>query len=267
MNELITSASLISLFTLTLLEIVLGIDNVIFVSIIMGRMPNEYHKRARFLWMIFGIIVRVILLASLGWLVAHGEKPLFTLPIVDKTINLKSIIMLAGGLFLLVKTIGEIHTKLEGDEDAHNGTVSNTKAKSFASLMAQIVLVDMVFSFDSIITAIGIADKIIIMGTAVTIAMMIMFLFSGRIAAFIDKHPTIKMLALSFLVMVGLVLIMEGWAPEKAEALHIKNYLYFGMAFSLIVEMLNIKTRAKGKRAPIQFHEKDIDDSMKKDMV
>jgi predicted tellurium resistance membrane protein TerC len=267
MNELITSAGLISLFTLTLLEIVLGIDNVIFVSIIMGRMPKENHKRARLLWMIFGIAVRVALLASLGWLVAHGEKPLFSLPIIDKPINLKSIIMLVGGLFLLVKTIGEIHTKLEGDEEEAHSNTAEAKAKSFTALMAQIVLVDMVFSFDSIITAIGIADKIIIMGTAVTIAMIIMFLFSGRIAAFIDKHPTIKMLALSFLVMVGLVLIMEGWAPEKAEALHIKNYLYFGMAFSLIVEMLNIKTRAKSKKAPIQFHEKDIDASMKGDVI
>ncbi len=266
MNELFTSASLISLFTLTLLEIVLGIDNVIFVSIIMGRMPKENHKRARFLWMVFGIIVRVALLASLGWLVAHGEKPLFSIPIIDKPINLKSIIMLAGGLFLLVKTIGEIHTKLEGEEEAHD-TSANAKAKSFAALMAQIVLVDMVFSFDSIITAIGIADKIVVMGTAVSIAMVIMFLFSGRIAAFIDKHPTIKMLALSFLVMVGLVLLMEGWAPEKAHDLHIKNYLYFGMAFSLIVEMLNIKTRAKSKKGAVQFHEKDIDESMKEDLL
>ncbi len=264
MTELFTSANIISLFTLLLLEIVLGIDNVIFVSIIMGRMPKEKHKRARLLWMLFGVAMRIALLASLGWLVAHGEKPLFSLPIIDKPINLKSIIMLVGGLFLLVKTIGEIHAKLEGEEHTEENT-KTTKAKSFAALMGQIVLIDMVFSFDSIITAIGIADKIVIMATAVSIAMFAMFLFSGKIADFIEKHPTIKMLALSFLVMVGLVLIMEGWAPEKAEALHIKNYLYFGMAFSLIVEMLNIKSSKKSK--PVHLREKDMDASMKEDIL
>jgi predicted tellurium resistance membrane protein TerC len=258
MGELFTSAGLVSLLTLTILEIVLGIDNVIFVSIIMGRMDPKDFKKARFLWMILGIIVRVSLLFSLGYIIAHGEKPLFS--ILEKSFNLKSLIMLAGGLFLLIKTVGEIHNKLEGEEHHSSGT--SKAGKSFASLMVNIVLVDMVFSFDSIITAVGIANHIEVMATAVIIAMVVMFLFSGKIAAFIDKHPTIKMLALSFLVMVGLVLIMEGWAPEKAHDMHLKNYLYFGMAFSFLVELLNMRVRKNAKQ-PVQLHEPDLDQSMK----
>lgn len=261
MNELLTSSGLISLLTLTVLEIVLGIDNVIFVSILMGRMQKQDHKKARLYWMIGGIAVRVALLFSLTWLIAHGEKELFS--ILGKGFNLKSIIMLVGGLFLLVKTIGEIHEKLEGDS---NHASSTKKGGTFWALMGQIILVDMVFSFDSIITAVGIADHLMVMVVAVIIAMFVMFLFSGRIAAFIDKHPTIKMLALSFLVMVGLVLIMDGWAHEKTEQLGIKNFLYFGMAFSLAVELLNIRVRKKSE-TPVQFHEKDLDESMKNDAV
>jgi predicted tellurium resistance membrane protein TerC len=263
MNDLLTSQNLISLLTLAILEIVLGIDNVIFVSIIMGRMKKADQKKARVLWMIFGICTRIGLLASLGWLIAHGEKDLFTIPYLNKGINLKSLIMLAGGLFLLVKTVGEIHAKLEGE---HHQTTNQKQGGVFATLMGQIVLVDLVFSFDSIITAIGIADKVLIMSIAVVIAMIVMFMFSGSIASFIDKHPTLKMLALSFLVMVGLVLIVEGWDPDKAHDLHLKNYLYFGMAFSFIVELLNMRTR-KSSVPPIQFREKDVDESMKDDIV
>jgi predicted tellurium resistance membrane protein TerC len=262
--ELFTSAGLISLLTLTILEIVLGVDNVIFVSIIMGRMQKADQKKARLFWMIGGICTRILLLMSLTWLIAHGDKPLFSLPIIDKPISIKNIIMLGGGLFLLVKTIGEIHAKLEGEEANDNG--KEKPLNSFAKLMVQIIAVDVVFSFDSIITAVGIANQLPVMICAVVIAMMIMFMFSGRIAAFIDKHPTIKMLALSFLVMVGMVLIMEGWAPEQAEALHLKNYLYFGMAFSFLVELLNMKAR-KNSDTPVQFKEKDLDDSMKPDGI
>jgi predicted tellurium resistance membrane protein TerC len=264
MNELFTSAGLLSLLTLTTLEIVLGVDNVIFVSIIMGRMQKADHKKARLFWMIGGIATRVILLFSLTFLIKHGDTTLFSLPIIDKPLSAKNLIMLGGGLFLLVKTIGEIHAKLEGEQHSENGKEGNLN--SFAKLMIQIIAVDLVFSFDSIITAVGIANQLMIMVCAVVIAMMIMFMFSGRIASFIDKHPTIKMLALSFLVMVGLVLIMEGWAPNEAEALHLKNYLYFGMAFSFLVEILNMKAR-KSSDKPVQFIEKDLDDSMKDDGI
>jgi predicted tellurium resistance membrane protein TerC len=262
MESLFTSENLISLLTLTILEIVLGIDNVIFVSIIMGRMQQKDQKRAKVLWMLLGIVTRVLLLFSLSWLIAHGHKTLFTIPFVEKEISMKALIMLLGGLFLTYKTVGEIHAKLEGAE--HDGQGNKKTGGVFATLMAQIVAVDLVFSFDSIITAVGIAKHLYVMVIAVCIAMVIMFLFSGSIASFIEKHPTIKMLALTFLVLVGIVLLMEGWSPELAEKMQLKNYLYFGMAFSFIVELLNMKVRKKSKK-PVQFHQPDLDESMKKD--
>ncbi len=254
MQEILANpgAALMSLFTLTILEIILGVDNVIFVSIIMGRMKESEQKRARMLWMIFGIIVRILLLLSLTWLMEHGEKELFA--ILGKGFNLKSLIMLGGGLFLLVKTVGEIHKKLEGEEHHANG---NKPVVGFWALMSQIILVDMVFSFDSIITAVGIAEHVQIMIVAVVIAMIVMFTFSRSIANFIEKHPTIKMLALSFLVMVGVVLIIEGWDAEKAHGL--KNYVYFAMAFSFGVELLNMRFRKKAKKV-VELREPHLDD-------
>jgi predicted tellurium resistance membrane protein TerC len=240
MSELLTLDSLISLFTLSILEVILGIDNVIFVSIIMGRMPKDQQPRARRLWVIFGIVTRTILLLLLGWLLKQKGKPLFT--IFDKGFDLASLVMIAGGLFLLVKTVTEIHHKLEGDEDALEAGSSSAKA-SFGAAMGQIVLVDMVFSFDSVITASGIAKHLTIMIIAVVLAMIGMFFFSVRISTFISKHPTLKMLALSFLVLVGVVLIVEGWDADRAHELHLKNYVYFAMAFSFGVEMLNMRLR------------------------
>ena len=225
-----TFSALLSLLTLTLLEIVLGIDNVIFVSIIMGRMPKAQQKKARYFWMFGGIIIRIALLASLTWLIQHGNKVLFTLPLLDKGFTLRGLIMLGGGLFLLVTTVGEIHQT---------------------------------FSFDSVITAVGIANQVQIMIVAVVIAMFVMFLFSGRIAAFIDKHPTLKMLALSFLVLVGFVLLVEGWDSATAESMHLKNYVYFSMAFSFSVELLNMRLRKKSH--PVELNEPDMDASMKND--
>lgn len=235
-----TVESLISLVTLTSLEIILGIDNVIFVSIIMGRLPQEDHKKARRYWMIFGIVTRVVLLFLLGWLLSQKGKALFTL--FGKGFDLASLVMIVGGLFLLVKTVMEIHHKLEGDEEAKQNE-AKAKATSFARAMTQIIIIDMVFSFDSVITASGIAKILSVMITAVVIAMIIMFLFSDKISKFIHKHPTLKMLALSFLVMVGMVLIVEGWDAESAHEMHLKNYVYFAMAFSFGVEMLNMKLR------------------------
>ncbi len=261
MQGLLTAEGLLSLLTLTILEIVLGIDNVIFVSIIMGRMPKEDHKKARLYWMLGGIVVRVALLASLSFLLKHGTTELFA--IAGKGFNLKGLIMLGGGLFLLVKTIGEIHSKLEGEAHEIDGA---KKGGSFWKLMVNILLVDMVFSFDSIITAVGIADHLEVMVIAVIIAMIGMFLFSGKIAEFIDKHPTIKMLALSFLIMVAMVLVVEGWMPEKAEEMHLKNFVYFAMAFSFCVELLNMRMQKKSKK-PVQLNEKDLDDSMKNDLM
>ncbi|MFM1793920.1 MAG: hypothetical protein RL642_305, partial [Bacteroidota bacterium] len=202
-TSLLTVDSLISLITLALLEIVLGIDNVIFVSILMGRMKEEQKLLSRRIWMLLGITVRILLLLALGWLVANGNKELFGLDIKGQHygFNLRNIIMFAGGLFLLYKTVKEIHAKLEGEEEIYGQ--EKKKEASFASIMSQIVLIDMIFSFDSIITAVGMARHVEIMIVAVIIAMVVMFFFSENISNFIHKHPTLKMLALSFLLMVG----------------------------------------------------------------
>lgn len=252
MEHLLTIDSLISLLTLTLLEVILGIDNVIFVSIIMGRMPKSQQLNARRVWMFAGIGMRVVLLLGLSWLIKQKGKPVFT--IFDKGFDLASLVMLAGGLFLLYKTVKEIHHKLEGAEE--DPSLKGKASKSFMAAVSQIVLVDMVFSFDSMITAVGIAKHVEIMIIAVVIAMFVMFVFSVRIADFIHKHPTLKMLALSFLVLVGMVLIVEGWDPERAHEMHLKNYVYFAMAFSFIVEILNMRMLKKSKRGkPVELNE------------
>lgn len=260
MNELLTANGLISLLTLTILEVVLGIDNVIFVSIIMGRLPKEKQLAARRIWMVGGIAMRVLLLLALSWLVQQKGKPVFTL--WGKGFDLASLVMLAGGLFLLYKTVKEIHHKLEGDEEDYKPK-SGAKTQLFAAAMGQIILVDMVFSFDSIITAVGIAKHVEVMIVAVCIAMFIMFVFSQRIADFIHKRPTLKMLALSFLVMVGVVLLIEGWDSERAHEMHLKNYVYFAMAFSFLVELLNMRIRKQGK--PVELHEPKVEDIENKD--
>jgi len=246
MQHLFTSENIISFIILVILEIVLGIDNVIFVSIIINQLDKKDEKKARRAWMINGIIIRSILLVGLGWLLAQKGNFLFT--IVDKGFDIASLVMLAGGIFLIYKSVREIHKKLEG-EDANLGA-EKRKGLGLGQAIVQIILIDTVFSFDSIITAGGTAKHVEIMIAAVVIAMIVMFLFSPAISAFIHKHPTLKMLALSFLVMIGLSLIIEGWDSEKAEDLHLKNYIYFGMAFSFGVEMLNMimrKRMVKGK--------------------
>lgn len=237
MEYLFTSESIISFFVLVVLEIVLGIDNVIFVSIIMNRLKiKEDQLKARRIWMITGIISRSLLLMGLGWLLSQKGKSVFTL--FGKGFDLASIVMLLGGLFLIYKSVKEIHGKLEGEDP--NETTKNAKGIGLGQAIGQIILIDAVFSFDSIITAGGTAKHVEIMIAAVVIAMIVMFLFSPKIAGFIHKHPTLKMLALSFLVMIGLSLIMEGWNAEVAHEMNMKNYIYFGMAFSFIVELLNM---------------------------
>ena len=249
MEHLFTSESIISFIVLIILEVVLGIDNVIFVSIIMNRMKKEEQKKARRLWMITGIIVRSILLIGLGWLLTQKGKYIIPETWFGKGFDLASLVMLFGGLFLIFKSVKEIHEKLEGEDP--NADVKNKKPLSFGQGIAQIMLIDAVFSFDSIITAGGTAKYVEIMIAAVIVAMIVMFLFSPAISSFVHKHPTVKMLALSFLVMIGLSLVMEGWDSEAAHQLRLKNYIYFGMAFSFGVEMLNMamRSRAKKKRA------------------
>lgn len=252
MEHLFTSESIISFFVLVLLEVVLGIDNVIFVSIIINRLPPEKEKPARRLWMITGIIIRSILLLGLGWLLTQKGKAVLT--VFNKGFDLASLVMLVGGLFLIYKTVREIHNKLEGEDGEYaNG---NKPTLTLGKAVVQIILVDMVFSFDSIITAGGTASHVEIMIAAVVIAMVIMFLFSPKISAFIHKHPSLKMLALSFLVMIGLSLVIEGWDANKAEDLHLKNYIYFGMAFSFLVEILNMYVmKSQKKNRVVAFNE------------
>jgi len=257
MEHLLTSESIISFIVLVILEIVLGIDNVIFVSIIMGRLKKaEDMKKARRIWMITGIISRSLLLMGLGWLLSQKGKEIFS--VAGKGFDLASIIMLLGGLFLIYKSVKEIHEKLEGENP--NLVPQKGRGISLTQAIAQIMLIDAVFSFDSVITAGGTAKYVEIMIAAVIVAMIVMFLFSPAISSFVHKHPTIKMLALSFLVMIGLSLVIEGWDHEQAEMLHLKNYIYFGMAFSFGVEMLNMVMRRRMTKRVVELNEPVLKD-------
>ena len=257
MERLFTSESIISFLILAILEVVLGIDNVIFVSIIMNRLNDKsQQQRARRLWMITGIISRSLLLMGLGWLLGQRGKYIIPESWFGKGFDIASIVMLGGGLFLIYKSVKEIHDKLEGEDP--NVEAQKQKGISFAQAIVQIMIIDAVFSFDSVITAGGTAKHVEIMIAAVIVAMIVMFLFSPAISSFVHKHPTVKMLALSFLVMIGLSLVIEGWDHEQAEKLHLKNYIYFGMAFSFIVEMLNMTMRsraAKKRRRVVELNE------------
>lgn len=258
--ELLTSPEAwISLFTLTLLEIVLGIDNVIFVSIILNRVQQKAQKRARIVWMVTGILSRCLMLYGLSWLLSQKGNYIIPESWFGKGFDLASLVMLLGGLFLIYKSVMEIHHKLEGEDP--NVEAKNAKPLSFGQAIFQIMLIDAVFSFDSIITAGGTAKHVEVMVIAVVIAMIIMFTFSPKIAAFIHKHPTLKMLALSFLVMIGLSLVIEGWDAKAAHEMHLKNYIYFGMAFSVLVELLNMTLRKRqAKNRVVELNEPRIDD-------
>jgi predicted tellurium resistance membrane protein TerC len=248
--------SLGTLVTLTLLEVVLGIDNVIFVSILMGRLNESQKLRARRIWMIAGISVRSLMLFGLGWLVANGTKELFH--IGSASFNVRNLIMFFGGLFLLYKTVKEIHEKLEGESIDEAGMASKSPSV-FGAVIGQIILIDMVFSFDSIITAIGMANQVPIMIIAVVIAMIVMFFFAQKISTFIHKHPTLKMLALSFLLMVGFSLFFEGLEPIHHKEIP-KGYIYVAMAFSIGVELLNMRVRKKSTKI-IELNEPQLKDA------
>src|SRR5215471_15982899 len=254
MDYLFTSQSIISFIVLVILEVVLGIDNVIFVSIIINQLEEKNERKARRWWMVTGIIIRSGLLMGLGWLLSQKGKFVIPESWFGKGFDLASLVMLGGGIFLIYKSVREIHKKLEGEDP--NPTTRKSKQLSLAQGVVQIILIDTVFSFDSVITAGGTAQHVEIMIAAVVIAMIIMFLFSPKISSFIHKHPTLKMLALSFLVMIGLSLIIEGWDSDRAEQLHLKNYIYFGMAFSFIVEMLNMVMRKRiAQRKLVELNE------------
>ncbi len=232
--------ALIALVTLTVLEIVLGIDNIVFISIMAGKLPAEQQPKARRLGLGMALITRVLLLLSLAWVVRLTD-PLFT--VLGHDISGRDLILIAGGLFLLAKSTHEIHQRLEGSEGGHKAAGA---AVTLSSVIVQIGLLDIIFSLDSVITAVGMARQIWVMITAVVIAIGVMMLAADRISAFVDAHPTVKMLALSFLLLIGFSLVAEGLG------VHIpKGYIYFAMAFSVFVEMLNLRTRG---RQPVQLH-------------
>src|SRR4051812_24222775 len=241
MELLLNGQAWIGLLTLTVLEIVLGIDNVIFISILAGRLPQASQSKARRLGLGLAMIMRVLLLLSLTWVMGltHPLATLFGFGVTGR-----ALILIIGGLFLLTKSTREIHERLEGDDE--HGAARATP--SFIGVLIQIMLLDIVFSLDSVITAVGMVDHVAIMIAAVIIAVAVMMLFAGVISRFVEKHPTIKMLALSFLLLIGANLVAEG------VGFHIpKGYTYFAMGFSVFVEMLNLKLRKK-PRAPVQLH-------------
>jgi len=227
--------SLIALLTLTVLEIVLGIDNIIFISILSGKLPKEQQNKARLTGLTLAMITRILLLFSIVWIMKL-TLPLFTL--LGQEISGRDLIIIGGGLFLIAKSTFEIHDKLEGEE----GHRSAKTAKSFGSVITQILLLDIVFSLDSVITAVGMTNNIIIMIIAVVIAVGVMMVSSKSISDFVEKHPTVKMLALAFLLLIGVSLIAEGLDQHIP-----KGYIYFAMAFSVFVEMLNLKMKSKSK--------------------
>jgi predicted tellurium resistance membrane protein TerC len=239
--DLFNPETWIALVTLTVLEVVLGIDNVVFISIVAGKLPAETRDKARKLGLSLALITRVLLLLGISW-VAGLTAPLVT--VFGHSVSGRDLILLIGGLFLIGKATHEIHQKLEGEE----GEASRRIPPGFASVICQILLLDIVFSLDSVITAVGMVDHVMIMIAAVVIALVFMLGFSGYISAFVERHPTFKMLALSFLILIGVALVAEGFHQKIP-----KGYLYFSMAFSAAVEVLNMKLRRK--TAPVHLHE------------
>lgn len=229
--------------TLAALEIVLGIDNVIFISILAGKLPAHEQQKARLTGLALAVITRLLLLLSLSWIIGL-TAPIVTLS--NFALSGRDLILLAGGLFLLGKSTREIHQKLEGEE----GHASSKVKASFAGVITQILLLDIVFSLDSVITAVGMVDRLSIMITAVLVATFVMIVSARAISDFVNRHPTVKILALSFLLLIGFTLIVEGLHQHIP-----KGYIYFAMAFSVFVEMLNLRMKKKRKAEPVHLHE------------
>jgi predicted tellurium resistance membrane protein TerC len=252
MEVLFTTDGLVSLFTLTLMEIILGIDNIVFISIVAGKLPESQQGKARTLGLLAALGFRIGLLLSINWIVGLTYPVIAISHFVDAAghhpfeLSWRDLILIAGGIFLMVKTVSEMHHKLEGDED-----VNNPKApQSFAGVVSQIVVLDIVFSFDSILTAVGLAKHVEIMIAAVVIALGVMIFAAAPISNFINNRPTMKMLALSFLLLIGFMLIAEGFEQHVD-----KGYIYFAMAFAFLVEILNSRLR-KGAVEPVQLRER-----------
>lgn len=241
MEQLLTSEALIALFTLTAMETVLGIDNIIFIAILVAKVEPEKQARLRNIGLMLAFVIRIGLLFSLSWIMGLKD-PLFA--VMGKEISGRDLIMLGGGLFLMAKATYEIHSKVEGDDHGPSTDGSGNIAKKIyanaTSILIQILMLDIVFSLDSVITAVGMADQIQIMVLAMLISMVIMLISAGSISSFVERHPTIKVLALSFLLLIGVMLTVEGMGGHVS-----KGYIYFAMAFSLAVELLNMRLRKK----------------------
>jgi predicted tellurium resistance membrane protein TerC len=247
MEWIVDPQAWVAFFTLLALEIVLGIDNIIFISILSGKLPAEKQPRARYIGLGLALLIRVALLFSLSWVISLKE-PLFS--VLNQQISGRDLILIAGGLFLLGKATYEIHDSLEGEQ----GHASKGVKASFISVIIQIIILDAVFSLDSVITAIGMVDQVGLMVSAVVVAIGFMMFFAAPVGSFVSRHPTIKMLALSFLLLIGLTLIVEAFD------VHIpKGYIYFAMGFSVFVELLNLRLRKKSH--PVDLHERYAPDS------
>jgi predicted tellurium resistance membrane protein TerC len=244
MDALLTTEGIISLLTLTFLEIVLGIDNIVFISITAGRLPAQDQKKARNLGILLALLVRIALLFAVSWIIGLKD-PFMSLGNFD--LSFRDLILIIGGLFLLGKSTSEIHAKLEGEDEA----AREVKVMSLRGAIVQIIVLDVVFSLDSILTAVGLVDNVLIIVIAIVISLGVMLIFARKISDFINHHPAMKLLAISFLMMIGLVLVVEG--------LHVhvpKGYIYFAMAFSLGIEILNMKIRRRGK--PVVLKSDDV---------
>jgi predicted tellurium resistance membrane protein TerC len=246
MNWLSDPEVWIAFLTLTSLEIVLGIDNIVFISILSGKLPAPQQPRARKLGLALALVTRIALLFSLS-LIIRLTAPLFT--VVGVEISGRDLILILGGLFLLAKATYEIHDKLEGEEHGRDGRVAAT----FGSVLVQIMLLDIVFSLDSVITAVGMVDQIAVMIAAVVVAVVVMMVSAEPIAGFVERHPTVKMLALSFLLLIGLSLLAEGLDHHIP-----KGYIYFAMGFSVFVEAINLRVRAKAP--PVHLHQRYVEE-------
>ena len=241
MDAFLTSEGLLALVTLTFLEIILGVDNVIFISILSGKLPQHQQARARRVGLMAAMLMRILLLLSIAWII-RLTAPLFT--IFGRGVSGRDLILIGGGLFLIGKATLEIHERLEGEEG--HGAVR--MAPSFAAVIVQIMLLDIVFSLDSVITAVGMADDVTIMAAAVVLAVAIMMFSAEPISAFVNRHPTVKVLALSFLLLIGVSLIGDGLGMHVP-----KGYIYFAMGFSIFVEMINLRVRKAG--SPVKLHQ------------
>lgn len=240
MDALLTSEGLIALLTLTFLEIILGVDNIIFISIVSNRLPEVDRRKTRNIGLGLALVMRIGLLLGISWIIGFTE-PLFS--VLEHAVSAKDLILILGGLFLIGKSTTEIHHTLEGDEQH----ISKSKSVTVGKVILQIVALDVVFSFDSILTAVGLTDQIMIMIIAVTLAMIVMISAAGKISAFINKHPSLQMLAMSFLILIGFMLVLEG-IGEHIE----KGYIYFAVFFSLSVEALNMRKRSKDRAVKLR---------------